>query len=85
MSKKTEYTLKEFLTKEAGHPSCARSYKRQFSAVMLERIGSDTLTKEDFLRLANEVFPQNEIAQKMAIETWDNFTFQCVVQEVTGQ
>ena len=73
------------MTKEAGHPSCARSYKRQFSAVMLERIGSDTLTKEDFLRLANEVFPQNEIAQKMAIETWDNFTFQCVVQEVTGQ
>lgn len=78
-------TLKEFLTKEAGNPSHARNYKRQFAAVMLERIGSDTLTKEDFLGLTQEVFPQNEIAKKAALKTWDAFTLARSVQEVLGQ
>lgn len=78
-------TLKEFLTKEAGNPSHARDYKRQFSAVMLERIGSDTITSEDFLGITQEVFPENAIARKIAIELWDKFTFQRTVREVTGQ
>ncbi|MBY4640604.1 hypothetical protein K6L44_11525 [Gluconacetobacter entanii] len=81
----TSLTLKEFLTKEAGNPANFRNYKRQFAAVMLERIGSDTITGEDFLSLSNEVFPKNAIARKMAVEAWDNFTFQQTVREVTGQ
>lgn len=78
-------TLKEFLTKEAGNPANFRNYKRQFAAVMLERIGTDNLTKEDFLCITQEVFPQNSIARKIAIELWNNFTFKRVVQEVIGE
>lgn len=78
-------TLKDFLENRSRTIRSANPRAAQFAGVMAKRIAADTLTKEDFLRLANEVFPQNEIAKKAAPKTWDAFTFQRVVQEVTGQ
>lgn len=78
-------TLKDFLEHRSRTIRSDNPRAAQFAGVMAKRIAADTLTKEDFLSLANEVFPQNAIAQKITVEAWDNFTFQRVVQEVLGQ
>lgn len=78
-------TLKEFLENRSRTIRVANPQAASFAAVMAKRIMPDTLTGEDFLGLTQEVFPQNEIAKKSALKTWDAFTFARSVQEVTGQ